>query len=158
MTQRPPEGGDDNALRANGLAAVPPRPASVTLAEYKWVSFRGRRGVGGRAGECAIGGVLSGADAADHAEGVAVDFLVFARSPLANSWRQARNPTEWTRNSPGLRNRATPAKRDVIDTAVRSSNRNNYRIAHHDARRASTGAATGAGRHAAAKSRSGPAR
>ena len=44
MTQRPPEGGDDNALRANGLAAVLPRPAWVTLAEHKWVSFRGRRG------------------------------------------------------------------------------------------------------------------
>ena len=27
MTQRPPEGGDDNALSANGLAAVPPQPA-----------------------------------------------------------------------------------------------------------------------------------
>ena len=44
MTQRPPEGGDDNALRANGLAAVPSRPAWVTLAAHKWVGFRGRRG------------------------------------------------------------------------------------------------------------------
>ena len=44
MTQRPPEGGDDNALRANGFAAVLPRPAWVTLSERKWVSFRGPRG------------------------------------------------------------------------------------------------------------------
>ena len=79
-------------------------------------------------------------------------------SQIANSWRRARNPIEWARNSHGLRDRATPAKRDVLDIAVRSRNRNNYRIAHRDARRASTGAATGAGRHGAEKSRSGRAR
>ena len=42
MTRRPPAGGVDNALPASGLAAVPPPP--VTLSEYKWVNFRGRRG------------------------------------------------------------------------------------------------------------------
>ncbi len=33
MTRRPPAGGDDNALLASGLAAVPPLPARVTLSD-----------------------------------------------------------------------------------------------------------------------------
>ena len=44
MTQGPPAGGDDNALPANGLAAVPLRPGWATLSERKCVNFRGRRG------------------------------------------------------------------------------------------------------------------
>ena len=44
LTQDPPEGGDDNGLSANGLAAVPPRLEWVTLSERKWVNCRERRG------------------------------------------------------------------------------------------------------------------
>ena len=42
MTQCPPDGGDDNALPANGLAAVPLRPAGVLYprASVFYIEFR----------------------------------------------------------------------------------------------------------------------
>ena len=66
MTRCPPAGEGNNALPANGLAAVPLRPGWATPSARKWINFRGRRGgygvaiAGGGGGDVDVSGCDGG--------------------------------------------------------------------------------------------------